>query len=133
MNASSVDIKDMLEAYGDSSGLDVDFAENLFIGKEPKSPDNCITIFDTPGAAPALGLTSQGYEYPAIQIRVRNRKYIDGWNIIEDIKTALHGRAQETWNGTLYSVIFCTNGPAHLDWDDNGNARFIINFNLQRR
>ena len=133
MNASSVDIRDILEAYGDSSGLDVEFADNLFIGKEPAMPHNCITIFDTPGYAPSMSLTSQGYEYPAIQIRVRNRKYIDGWDIAEGIKNALHGLSQETWNGTLYSLIACSSGPALFDWDDNGNVRFIINFNLQRR
>ena len=133
MNASSVDIRDLLEAYGDSSGLDVEFADNLFVGREPEAPDNCVTIFDTPGYPPALGLTNQGYEYPSIQIRVRNRKYVDGWSIIEGIKNALHGIAQETWNGTLYSLIYCSNGPALLDWDDKGRVRFIINFNIQRR
>ena len=133
MNAPSVDIVDMLEAYGDSSGIDVEYADNLFIGQEPKIPINSITIFDTGGSGLSFGLTGSGYEYTSIQIRVRNRKYIDGWNIIESIKVALHARAQETWNGTLYSVIYCASGPALLDWDDNGNARFIINFNLQRR
>jgi hypothetical protein len=133
MNSPSTDIKDILEAYGDSSGLDVEFADNLFINREPAKPDNCITIFDTGGMPSYLGLTDTGLEYPSIQIRVRNRKQQDGWTIIEGIKTALHGRAQETWNGTLYSVIYCSSGPALLDWDDNGNVRFIINFNIIRR
>jgi len=130
MNNSAEDIKDMLVAV---SALGLTFATNLFIGKEEKTPRNCVTIFDTPGYAPDLGLTSQGYERPSVQIRVRNANYTTGWNLIEEIKTSLHGRAQETWNDTLYSVIYCSSGPAHLDWDDNGNARFIINFNLQRR
>ena len=130
MNNSAEDIKDMLVAV---SALGLTFATNLFIGKEEKTPRNCVTIFDTAGYAPDLGLTNQGYERPSIQIRVRNGDYTTGWNLIEEIKTSLHGRAQETWNGTLYSVIACSGGPAHLDWDDNGNARFIINFNLQRR
>jgi len=130
MNASSEDIKDMLVA---DSTLGLTFNTNLFIGKEEKTPRNCVTIFDTPGYAPDLGLTNQGYKRPSIQIRVRNANYIVGWNLIELIEESLHGRAQETWNGTLYTVIYCSSGPAHLDWDDNGNARFIINFNLQRR
>jgi hypothetical protein len=80
-----------------------------------------------------MGLTDTGYEYPSIQIRVRNKSYVNGWNMIEDIKTALHGLAQQTWNGTLYSVIYCSSGPALLDWDDNNNVRIICNFNVQRR
>ncbi|KKL64285.1 hypothetical protein LCGC14_2166530, partial [marine sediment metagenome] len=45
----------------------------------------------------------------------------------------LHGKAGETWNATLYTVIYCSSGPALLDWDENNRPRFIINFNLQRR
>ena len=130
MNASSVDIVAMLVA---ETTFSLTFATNLFIGKEEKTPRNCVTIFDTSGYASDLGLTNQGYKRPSIQIRVRNASYIDGWNLIQLIEESLHGRAQETWNDTLYTVIYCSSGPAHLDWDENGNARFIINFNLQRR
>jgi hypothetical protein len=135
MNAPSVDIKDILEAKDDSSGsYDLTFGTNLFIGKEPATPKNCVTIYDTPGFAPYLGVDgSTGYEYPSIQIRVRNTSYVSGWNMINDIKSHLHGIKQTTWNGTLYSVIICSSDPALLDWDDNGNARFICNFNIQRR
>jgi hypothetical protein len=130
MNASSVDIADMLEA---EVILGLTHAFNLHIGKEPAKPDNCITVFDTPGYPPALGLKEQGYEYPSVQIRVRNRKYMEGWQTIQDIMSLLHGKSQQEASGTLYSVIYCSSGPALLDWDDNGNVRFIINFNLQRR
>jgi hypothetical protein len=134
MQASSEDIKEMLEEYGESSGIGIT-SNNIFIGREPSKPKNCITIFDTIGFHPYLGLGpgDTGFEYPSIQIRVRNDDYQTGWALIERIKTALHGRAQETWNATLYSLIYCSSGPAHLDWDDNGNALFIINFNIQRR
>jgi len=133
MNASSVDIVEILDASGESSGFDdLVFATNLFIGKEPATPKNCVTIFDTPGFSPELNLKTQGYEYPSVQIRVRSTKYIDGWNLIERIKNALHGLDHQTVNGTLYTVIYCSSGPALLDWDDNGNPRFICNFNLQR-
>ena len=133
MNAPSVDIRHFLEAYGESSGMGLDFAVNLFIGKEPAKPINCVTIFDTPGFAPDLGLSNQGYERPSIQIRVRNVSQSNGWTMIENIKNLLHGLSHQTINGTLYTVIYCSSGPALLDWDDNGHVRFIVNFNLQRR
>lgn len=139
MNTPSKDIAEMLEAYGNSSGLGgvggMTYGTDLFIGKEPALPKNCVTIFDTPGFPPYLGLAGEvGYEYPSIQIRVRNTKYTNGWNLINDIMVALHGRHQEVWgDNTLYSVIYCSSGPALLDWDDNGNCRLIINFNIQRR
>lgn len=132
MNAPSVDIKDMLEA---ESSLGLTFAENLFIGKDPIAPKDVVVITDAYGH-PHLTLSGQDenpYEYKSVQIRVRSVSYITGWNLIHDIMLSLHGRAQETWNGTLYTVIYCFSGPALLDWDDNGLVRFIINFNVQRR
>lgn len=130
MNVPSEDIKDMLEA---ESSLGLTFATNLFIGKEPSSPDDCVTIFDTFGSPPQLTLDNQKYENPSIQIRVRSVDYKTGWNLIADIVDVLHGQAQKTWNTTLYSVIYATNSPALLDWDDNDRCRFIVNFNIQRR
>lgn len=129
MNAPSEDIKDILVA----GSLGLTFGTNLFIGKEPSSPKNCTTIFDTYGRPPDLALANQGYERPSINIRVRNTSYMAGWTLANNIKNLLHGKEHETWNGALYTVIYCSSGPALLDWDDNNNARFIINFNAQRR
>ena len=131
MDAPSVDIKDMLVA---DTSLSLTFATNLFVGKEPGKPDNCVTIYDTPGFPPYLGLGGEvGYEYPSIQIIVRNTKQATAWNLIERIKDSLHGRNHQTWNGTLYMLIACSSGPALLEWDDNNNCKFVINFNIQRR
>ena len=136
MNSPSEDIKDMLVADTSLSLVfDPTGENNLFIAVEPTAPKNCVTIFDTLGRQPQLTLTGKGkdYFYPAVQIRVRNTSYVTGWALIQNIRTSLHGRAQETWNGTLYSVIYCSSGPAFLDWDENSRVRFIINFNIQRR
>jgi hypothetical protein len=130
MNAPSVDIADMLEAQ---SVLGLTLGTNLFIGREPITPANTVTIFDTYGQAPQLNLTDQGYEFPSVQIRVRNTEYVAGWDMIESIKGILHGIGNETWNSTYYSVIYCAYGPGLLDWDENSRARFIINFNINRR
>ena len=130
MQCPAEDIKDMLE---DESSLGLTFATDLFVGREPPEPDDSVTIFDTPGFPPALNLNDQGYEYPSVQIRVRSNDYLTGWNLIHAIQVVLHGKAGETWNATLYTVIYCSSGPALLDWDENNRPRFIINFNLQRR
>jgi hypothetical protein len=80
-----------------------------------------------------MGLTDVGYEYPTVNIRVRDLYYENGWNLANRIKDALHGRANQTWNGTLYTVVQCVNGPALLGYDDHNRVSFFINFNLQRR
>ena len=131
MNATSVDIKEMLEA---ESVLALIGGTNLFVGREPATPDNCVTIFDTPSYPPQLTYNKdEFYEYPSVQIRVRNNKYQDGWDLISSIMVLLHGLAHETWNETYYSLIQCSGGMALLDWDENNRARFIVNFNIQRR
>lgn len=129
MNSPAVDIVDILEA---ESSLGLILGTNIFIGREPITPINCVTVFDTGGRSQA-NLTDQGYEYPDIAIRVRNTSYVDGWNIIENIKKTLHGIGNETWNGAYYASILCDYGPGLLDWDENSRARFYINFNIQRR
>ena len=132
MNPVSEDIKDMLVA---ESSLGLTFASNLFIGKEPKTPPNVVTIYDSGESPPQLTLGGQGesYDYPSIQIRVRNSDYLTGWSLIQNITISLHGRSHELWNEALYTVIYCSSGPALLEWDDNGLVHFIVNFNLQRR
>jgi hypothetical protein len=138
MDQTSRDILDILDMYGDSSGYDDDLIfsganRNVFLNRESAKPINCVTIYDTPGMPPYLGLDTIGYEYPSIQIRVRNDTQKNGWDFIERIKDSLHGLNQLTVNGTLYSSIACANGPALLEWDDNGNCIFFVNFNCQRR
>ena len=134
MNAPSVDIKEMLEYFAQEDSSCVSELFPINIGKEPAEPQNVISIFETGIMGPQLTLDrSEIYEYPTIQIRVRANEYLEGWDVITNIKNILHGRANETWNGALYTLIRCSSGPALLDYDKNQRVRFIINFYLQRR
>jgi len=134
MTSAADDIKDYLESV---SSLGLNFGVNLFVGKEPVSPRDCVTIYDTPGYPPALTLdgadSTSTYEYLSMQVRVRNKSYTEGCSLAYDIMGALHGQYNLLVNGSLYTVIYCTGSPALLEWDDNNNAVFILNVNLQRR
>lgn len=143
MNAPSVDIKDILayiESSDSSSGYDpvnefgLTFATNLFVGKEPATPDETVTIFDSVGWQPQLTMNKEEvYEYPVVQIRVRSRSYLTGWTLLDKIVRRLHGITQETWNETLYSMVRCSRVPMLLDWDENSRIRLIASFEIQRR
>lgn len=135
MNPSSEDVKDMLEA---ESAVALTFEVDLFIGSMPDEPDNCVCIYDTPGRPPQLTLgtytNGENYFYPSVQIRVRDREYVAGYSVIDSIKTLLHGRANETWNGTLYTAVLCSMEPAFLNWgEQRRTANFVTTFNIQRR
>jgi hypothetical protein len=129
MQCCSEDIKDMLLA---ESSLDLELAKNLFVGHEPPNPDNIVIVFDRYGGNSPVTLDGEVYEYTSAQIMVRSRDYQQAQSLVRDIKELLHGRANETWNGTFYTLILCST-PSMLDWDDGQRVRFIINLNLQRR
>lgn len=129
MKSASEDIKLMLETLVQDLVL-----FPIGIGKEPDDPIDRITLFETSGYPHQVVFDREKkYEYPSVQVRVRCYNYIDGWAQGEKIKDTLHGRGGETWNSTFYSLITCVNGPFLLDYDKNQNARFILNFNIQRR
>jgi len=131
MNAPSVDIKDMLE---DETSLGLTFATNLFIGRIPDAPDDCVVIVDTSGFAQDLTFDkAEKYERPSVQIMVRNNDYLTGFDLLNDIKDVLHGKGHTTVNGAYYSVIMCADAPSFLNWDENNRAHFVLNIDMQRR
>lgn len=129
MNPPSKDICAILAA----ASLGLTFGTNLFVGSEPPSPDNVVTIYDTPGFAPESTLT-KGEEIwqPAVQVRVRNSSYLASYALINDIKETLHALAHETWGETRYDLIRCAQEPFLLDYDESGRPRFVANFDIQR-
>jgi len=135
MSVPSIDIKDLLAA---DAGLALTFATNLFIGLEPAEPDDCVTIYDTPGR-PTLAVvdpkasTDNNYYYPSVQIRVRNQSYETGWDLIHDIEVLLHGKAHFTANGFKYESILTFSPPSFLMWDENRRASFVTTLDLQRQ
>lgn len=129
MNAPSEDIKDMLLA----ESLGLSFGGDLFIGIQPETPDSITSIFDAGGQPPQLTLDAIKLENPSVAIQVRHNDYQAAYLLAEQIKDALHGRVHETWNGTLYMIVYCTSGPFVLKWDENRRVIFSINFNMMRR
>ena len=133
MNLPSQDIVSMLEGES-SASLDLTFKTNLFVGLEPTTPDNCVTVYDTPGFSPDNTLTKGEEAWrPAVQIKVRNRSYVAAGNLINEIKELLHLQTGETWGGTLYLLIQCDQEPFCLGFDDSNRAMWVCNFSLLRQ
>ncbi len=128
MKSPAEDIKDVLESSAVGIGT---FGTDLFVSKEPSEPDACTTIYDTPGQEPEAGYR---YDRPGVQVRVRGTAggYQAAYAKIEDVKEALHGLGDETWNGTRYVGIWATGDPNFLGYDDNGRPIFTINFRVHR-
>ena len=124
MNAASVDIKDMINGQ-----FGLSFAVNLFVSNEPASPDDVVTIYDTPGLPPGLSHQNDDKsQYPAFQVRTRNVDFQTGYALAENIRDFLHGY-KTTINGTKYELIRSLNSiPFQLKLDDKRRVIFINNF-----
>lgn len=124
MAAPSVDIKDILVSDGIGT-----FTDDIHISKEPASPDNVITIYDTGGqeANPKWSI-----DRPSVMIRVRNNNYLNGYSKCKDIKDSLLGLSKQTINSTEYIAIWLQGEINFIEYDDNNRAIFTLNFNINR-
>lgn len=129
MNAASIDIQDIIETESSSSEIT---AYPISIGGLVEDRSNCTSIIDTPGGPPQLTLDNAAYEFSSIQIKVRASNYEEGLTHLRSIKELLHGRANEVWNSTLYTLIKCLNEPGFL-MRENQRFIFVSNFSIQRR
>ena len=130
MNAipPSAEIKDLLAAQG----LGV-FAEDIFVGKQPVSPDQCITVIDSGGFTPESGYT---LDNPTVQILVRGAKdaYVSAWNKAQQIKVYLHNYSEASPQSDNSRIIgiWAMGDILFIEWDESNRPVFSINFRIQR-
>lgn len=116
------DIADYLEDEGlGTVGTDI------FVGMQPNTPVDCITVFDTGGAKPPIDIPTKR---PTFEVLVRASVFATGKNTLDTIRGLLHNK----YNATLvtggnyfYSINALTEG-GHLGLDEAGNDEFSINF-----
>ncbi len=87
----------------------------LFVGAEPETPVNVVTIYDTGGFSPHQTVTGDRFvRHPAIQIRVRNASFIAGEALAADIREELE-KFVHTYIGTSwYLGAFESGSMTHL-------------------
>lgn len=128
MNASSVDVKDMLE---DHTELGLTFTVDLFVSTMPSEPDECVAVYDSGGLSPHPLFT---LERPTVQVRVRGPRgdYCTGWSLAVAIRDFLHGKCGEVINASRYISIFATGDIVPLGRDKSDRPEFTVNFQVHR-
>ena len=121
------DIKDYLQTDTDVAaqfGTTPAFGTNLFISFEPDSPDNCITIYPTPGRKP----DDVNKYISSCQIRVRGATFEIAYNTLQKIISKLHlnGDVLGNTNGALVAI---NSQPEFLIRDDNRRSILVAHFN----
>ena len=133
MNSVAIDIKDILVA---EAGFV--FKTDLVISKQPNTPNNICTIFDTSSAPTNKTLGGITYYMESIQILIRDESYITAHSQAQKIMDALDGKANFLWDDTFYLSIDLMNGPNQLmsgltgDSNPKGLTQLSLNFNIQR-
>lgn len=122
-----------LALYLESQGVGV-FGGNtdwsLHVSREPASPDNVITLYDTPGSAPAnYGIQLR---QPSIQVRVRAANYAAGMTKQEEIFSLLNQIQTEEIGGSIYLGVYLTTDFQSIGRDDNDRHLLTANYQVQR-
>ena len=114
---------DEVVTYLENEGIGT-FGTNIFIGFEPSTPKDTVTLYATGGRPPKA---SGGKEFPTMQVRVRSEKYTDGYNKIEEIFGALHQQTDflSTFRGRCYAL---QSSPLFIGHGENGEFLFTQNY-----
>ena len=113
------DIADYLETQGIGTvGVDI------FKGEMSDEPSNCVAIERYAGKPP----DTLGYEYPGLQVRVRNTSRPDAEAKIKSIESLLHCLSNITLNGTRYLSLFAQQGPVPLGRDESNRIDLVQNY-----
>jgi hypothetical protein len=124
----TVDICDII----DNNSIAV-LGTDLFYDKEQEKPDDVVTIYAY-SSVPSNSYNCDSPEKYFVQIRVRSKIHIDGWNKMEQITTLLN-RQTYTVNGSPYDThySFVANTlPINIQQDLKNRHILIMNYSVTR-
>lgn len=132
MRSTAHDIALYLEAqgFGTFAGT-TSWAIN--VSREPNSPDDAITVYDTGGGEALPDITL--YE-PTIQVRVRSQSYTDAYAKAEAIRDLLilpTTRTLGASSDTFYIGIWLQSDILSIGRDDNDRHLLTTNYRIQRQ
>lgn len=107
-------------------------AVDIFVGKQPADPDNCITIIGEPGIRqPDVNIPD--LMFPRFQILVRNTDFVTGSTKLRDTRTALHNKIAMALTNFFIYYIHADQEGFPIGEDDKGRPEFSIHFSSEIR
>ena len=113
------DIKRVLE----NNGL-----TNIFIGRMPPSPDNCIALFSYLGRLPEL---KHNYDRPSFQVQTRGIDYQDAEQRANTVFSLLHALSTTYINEVWVVDMHAHHSPYHLLSDDKDRFVFAQSYSAE--
>jgi hypothetical protein len=135
VNSPATDLAKLLEAHGlGSMGLGTTgpgAGVGIFVGDEPPEPNECITLYSTPGTVQDT-LTCEGIDDFRVQVRCRARSYQAAWDMALSVEAVLDKRKDYNVNdGTLtvwYIVIIRRDMVSELGKDGKHRSIMVQNY-----
>lgn len=128
MNSPAVDVISLLAA---NNLIDGQTGWTGRVSREPDTPDQCITVYDTGGYAPF----GYGAEQPTVQIRIRGmlNGYSQGYAKAKEVRDLLENQENIIINQTEYDAFELMGDLTSLGYDEKSRPLFVCNFRLIRK
>lgn len=109
-----------------------DHPVDIFVGKQPAGPDNCVTLIGEPGIRrPDVSIPD--LMYPRFQVLVRNIDFNDGDATLRACRTALHDKIALALQNYFCYYISADQEGFPIGEDDSGRPEFSIHFSSEIR
>lgn len=102
---------------------------DIFIGRMPETPDECIAVRQAGGDPPAIEWNG---EYPVVQVHVRSTTINAAEALANDVYLALHKLTNTTINSHLYIYVKANHTPAQTHIDEEDRSHWVMNFSITR-
>ena len=112
------------------STQDLTLGTNLFLGRLPETPDNCVGVIQTAGVAPTdtFGTSFPPLETQGLQTLVRATTYATAEALAVELMKSLASVANQTLTSTLYLKIEAQQSPFALERDNQERLVMSCNF-----
>jgi hypothetical protein len=120
---------DDLASYLQTQGVGT-VGTDIFKSRQPKTPNACVTLYDTGGAEQDKDLP---IEDATMQVLVRSTTFALGRAKVDAIQSALHRVTNTTIGNNYYYFILAISRGGHIGINETGLDEFSINFRIKIR
>lgn len=115
-------LADLLEAKG---------IDRVFVGKQPPSPDKCITLLGLPGTTLTDSRDVKEMQFPRYQLLARAKTYSEASALFQQARNVLHGIIGLDIDDIRIKRNHVEQEGGSLGEDDKGRSEFSCNFIAQ--
>ncbi len=104
----------------------------VYVSREPPTPDEVVTVYETPAGGQVELIREGQLERPGLQVRVRTRDYDAGYALHLAIRAIICETSEFRTTNTRYYCPQATTTVLYLGRDDNDRFLLTANFSFYR-